>query len=254
MQQERRFPLNPLGLALALMLATGGAQAHQAGDVILRFGATGTHFRGDKPYGHLGFSDFTGWGNDADFNLKLKDDIAPSLGGTWMFADAFGLNVSGNTYRHNLRARYHGGADPDSMRFDGINMMRFKQHSLDIGGVWYPLGAGSARIHPYVGLATTYARTKSRVHRDWAQLEYDFIDEDVRNGLITAAAADLERQLWDEEMADARVNESEWGWKTHLGADVSLNEHWLLNVQVGYTHAASHITYWNWTIGAGFKF
>jgi len=253
MQRERNFSQHTLGLALAAILATGAAQAHQSGDVILRFGATGTHLSDDPYENDMSWQRATGAASNADFSLKLKNDISPALGATWMFADAFGVNLSWNSYHHKLRGRYRG-ANPKFADFNRLNMASFKQQALDIGAVWYPLGAGSERLHPYVGVATTYTRVKSSIHRDWAQLEHDLIDENLANGLITAANADVRHQAWDDFIADGRAKDSEWGWKSHVGADFSLNEHWLLNAQMGYVHSATNLTYWNWTLGAGFKF
>jgi len=253
MQQDRNAPLKTLGLTLAAVLATSAAHAHQTGDVILRFSATGTHLNDDPYRNDDSWQTMTGARNNPDFSLKLKDSIAPTLGVTWMFKDAFGLNLSWGSYRHNLRGRYHG-TDPDFEDYNRLSMARMQHHVVDIGALWYPLGAGSGRFHPYLGLATTYTRAKSAIHRDWARLEHAYIDEDLADGLITSTQAESERKAWDQLIANSRAKDTEWGWKSHVGADFSLTEQWLLNAQVGYVHAATNLRYWNWTVGLGFKF
>jgi len=247
---KTRLPLKTLGLALAAVLATGAAQAHQSGDIIVRLGVTGTHIHKDP------FLDIANGVDAADWDglgVDLKNDTAPALDVTWMFSDAFGLNVSGSAFTHDLRARY-GGTDLDLQDYDGLNMLEIKQRPIAVGAVWYPLGATSGKLHPYVGLSANYTRAKVKVHGDWAQFEHNFIDEDLKGGFITEAEAAEDHQALDDAIAAVRTSESKWGGKANIGADYAITDQWLINTQVGYTRAASNLGYWNATVGVGFKF
>jgi len=253
MQHIKHLPLKTLGLALAAVLATGAAQAHQSGDIIVRLGATGTHINKDlfqSTANDLEAGNF--WDFDG-LSAKMRDDTAPALDVTWMFSDAFGLNVSGSAYAHDLRARY-SGTDPDLQEADGLNLLEVKQRPISIGAVWYPLGNTSGKLHPYVGLSATHTRAKLRIHGDLVQREHAIIDEDLADGWITEAEAAADHQLLDTEVAAARVSESKWGSKANIGVDYSITDQWLINTQVGYTRAASNLGYWNYTVGVGFKF
>jgi len=252
MHLVKHLPLKSLGLALAAALATGAAQAHQSGDVIVRLGASGTHVNKDLAQDAANDLENAGWYLDG-LGTKSKNDVAPALDVTWMFSDAFGLNLFGSQYTHDVRTRY-SGTDPDLKEFDGLNVLEFKQRPISIGAVWYPLGNTSGKFHPYVGLSASYTHAKLKIHGDWVQLEHDFINEDLADGWITEAEAAAEHELLDKDVASARVSDSKWGGKANIGVDYAITDQWLINTQVGYTRAASNLGYWNYTVGVGFKF
>jgi len=196
----------PLGLPWPSSWRPAQPTAHERGDIILRLGLEGTALNDDPYRRDASWQTLTGASSNPDFSLKLKDDLAPSVGATWMVADAFGVNLSWRSWHHNLRGRYRG-TNPAWGDYNGLNMARFQHDTLDVGAVWYPLGAGAARLHPYVGLSTTYSRVKSQIHRHWSALEHSYIDEDLANGLISSAQAAAEHQQWDADVADSRVRD-----------------------------------------------
>jgi len=247
-----RTPLKSLALALSAILATGAgaAQAHESGNTIVRIGAAATHINKDPINALTGALPAQDW-DVSGFGFTLKNDTAPVLDVTWMFSDAFGLNVGAGAFTHDLRI---SAADPLDREYDGVNLFELKQRVATIGGVWYPLGNTASKFHPYVGAGVNYTRAKTSIHNDFANVELGFIDADLKAGLITEAEAAEERQFAHDVFAAARSRDSKWGGNVQIGADYMLTNDWLLNGQVRYTRAASNLGYWNYTVGVGFKF
>ena len=183
---------------LAVALAAPFAQAHQAGDVILRAGAITVDPR-EETSGILvdrGALAGTNLGGKA----SLDSDTQLGLNFAYMLTDHFGIELLAATpFQHDVSISGTAGGIADGKLGD------LKHLPPTLSLVYYPMNSQSA-FQPYVGAGVNYT---------W------FFDESVGS---TATAGGFD---------NFRVKNS-WGWAAQVGMDYMLTDHVMVNAQVRY--------------------
>jgi len=200
--------------------------------------------------------------NNADADLKTKNDTRPALNFTYMFTDVVGVEVMASTaYKHDVRLRYDIDAtDPDMSEAGSLNVFEGKQQPLALGLVTYPLGNRATRVHPYLGAGVIYTRVSLKLHNDTVNLFRDALEEDIQADGLTGTAAAQRREEFERDLGELNEDVSDllrkdnWGGYVMTGADINLTDKLSLNAQVRYHYAASDYKYLNYMLGLGYKF
>jgi outer membrane protein len=182
---------------LALAIAAPIAQAHQAGDIIVRAGAITV-----DPHEDSGNIDHAVLGKVAGSGATLNSDTQLGLNFAYMVTDNFGIELLAATpFSHDVGVKGMPGA------FAGLNgkLGSLKHLPPTISAVYYPLDKSSA-FQPYVGVGINYT---------W------FFDTE----LSSEAEAKGFRGL---DMKDS------WGLAGQIGMDYMLTDNLMLNAQVRY--------------------
>ncbi|QLF93915.1 outer membrane beta-barrel protein [Pseudomonas sp. ABC1] len=191
--------------ALALAIAAPIAQAHQAGDIIVRAGAITVDPREDSSLVKAGGADLAG------SKATLNSDTQLGLNFAYMLTDKFGIELLAATpFSHEV------GAKIPALGYDG-KLGDIKHLPPTLSVVYYPLGGNSA-FQPYVGAGINYT---------W------FFDEslgskaktaglqglDLDNSWGWAAQLGLDYQLTDKILLNAQLRyiDIETTGKTSLG-------------------------------------
>ncbi|MXS17647.1 OmpW/AlkL family protein [Pseudomonas oryzihabitans] len=209
-------PLFRLSL-LALALAAPLAQAHQAGDIILRAGAitVDPHERSSDVKIDRGALSGANLGGKA----SMDSDTQLGLNVAYMLTDHLGVELLAATpFEHQVNIKGTG--------LDAANgkLGSLKHLPPTLSLVYYPLDA-KATFQPYVG----------------AGLNYTWIyDEHVGSGASAAG--------FDNFRAD-----NSWGWSAQVGADLMLTDRVMLNAQVRYIDIATTAHVDNTALGARAK-
>ena len=209
-------PLFRLSL-LALVLAAPFAQAHQAGDIILRAGAitVDPHERSSDVKIDSGALSGANLGGKA----TMDSDTQLGLNVAYMLTDHLGLELLAATpFEHQVNIKGTG--------LDAANgkLGSLKHLPPTLSLVYYPLDA-KATFQPYVG----------------AGLNYTWIyDEHVGSGASAAG--------FDNFRAD-----NSWGWSAQVGADLMLTDRVMLNAQIRYIDIATTAHVDNTALGARAK-
>lgn len=190
---------NAVSLALAVALASGSmlAQAYQAGDLILRLGATTVAPNDDSDNITLPTDPVTVLrGVEVDDDTQLG--IIPAI----MVTDHWGFELLAATpFEHDISVK---GAPLDA------GSTKHLPPTLSLQ--WYPRGNASG-WQPYIGVGLNYTY---------------FYDEDVDSDLKGALGALLGAEKVDLELQDS------FGLSGQVGVDIPLNENWALNAGVWY--------------------
>ncbi|PIA68609.1 outer membrane protein OmpW [Ectopseudomonas toyotomiensis] len=182
---------------LALAIAAPVAQAHQAGDVIVRAGAITVDPREDS-----GNIDHAVLGKVAGSGATLNSDTQLGLNFAYMVTDNFGIELLAATpFSHDVGVKGMPGA------FAGLNgkLGSLKHLPPTLSAIYYPLDKSSA-FQPYVGVGINYT---------W------FFDTE----LSSEAEGKGFRGL---DMKDS------WGLAGQIGMDYMLTDNLMLNAQVRY--------------------
>ncbi|MBG0842823.1 OmpW family outer membrane protein [Ectopseudomonas toyotomiensis] len=182
---------------LALAIAAPVAQAHQAGDVIVRAGAITVDPREDS-----GNIDHAVLGKVAGSGATLNSDTQLGLNFAYMVTDNFGIELLAATpFSHDVGVKGMPGA------FAGLNgkLGSLKHLPPTLSAIYYPLDKSSA-FQPYVGVGINYT---------W------FFDTE----LSSEAEGKGFRGL---DMKDS------WGLAGQIGMDYMLTDSLMLNAQVRY--------------------
>jgi outer membrane protein len=186
-------------LALAVALAAGGtaANAYEAGDVILRLGATTVVPDEDSDDIVLPTEPATVLpGISVDSNTQL------GIIGSWLFSDHFGLELLAAT-------PFHHKFSVNGLGIDGGSV---KHLPPTLSLQWYPRG-GRGGWQPYLGLGVNYTT---------------FFEEDVSGELKGALGAVLGASRADLDLDDSV------GPAAQAGVDFPINEHLGVNFAVWY--------------------
>jgi len=241
---------------LAIALGTiGGVQAHDKHAVILRLGIDGTLLHKDPTDRLAGPQEVaTELGMTLDNpRLKIKDDIVPAVGVTFLFTDRIGMEMALNAYKYDVKTSF-GSTDPNLPATDNLNYREVKQRTLALGVVVYPWGRNLTRFHPYVSLGSTYSQIKHRVHPDASGFFLGQIDQNFQDARIDAETAMTQRGLVQTILDQGRISDDRLGGYIRIGADFTLTKTLQLNHQIGYTRAAPDLGYWSYHLGLGLRF
>lgn len=188
-----------IALALtALALGPLAAQAHQAGDFILRAGAVhvSTHENSSSVRVDRGALAGANLGGRA----RLDNDTQLGLNLAYLVTDHFAVELLGATpFRHDVTIRGTQGGIADG------KLGRLKHLPPVLSALYYPMDNRSA-FQPYLGVGINYT---------W------FHDESIHRDARAAGFRNL------------RVDNS-WGLAAQIGADYLLTDRIMLNLQVRY--------------------
>jgi len=190
-----------LAVAVAAAIAASGAgtaQAHEAGDIIVRAGIVNVDPSGDSDAIVLPTEPATVLPGGVD----VDDDTQLSIIGTFMVTDVWGVELLAATpFEHDI-------SQPDL----GIDAGSTKHLPPTLSLQYYPRG-GQAGWQPYVGIGVNYTY---------------FFDEEVDPALGDALGAVL-------GASSARLDlDDSWGLAGQAGVDIPLNDNWMLNAGVWY--------------------
>lgn len=183
---------------LAAAIAAPAAQAHQAGDIIVRAGAvtvqTDENSSGVKvDRGALAGTDLGGKatvGNDTQLGLNFA----------YMVTDNLGIELLAATpFTHDVHVK---GA---SLATANGKLGTLKHLPPTLSLVYYPLDSKSA-FQPYVGAGVNYT---------W------FMDGDTSSRAEAAGFSNLQAT-------------NSWGWAAQIGADYMLTDNLMINGQIRY--------------------
>ena len=183
--------------ALALAIAAPLAQAHQAGDIIVRAGAITVDPREDS-----GAISTAVTGSVTGSRATLDSDTQLGLNFAYMLTDKFGIELLAATpFTHDVSVK----GLPAGL--DG-KLGEVTHLPPTLSAVYYPLGGNSA-FQPYVGAGINYTI---------------FFDEELTSDRKTAAGGGFSNLSLDDS----------WGLAFQVGADYMLTDNLMLNAQVRY--------------------
>ncbi|CAN7225584.1 OmpW/AlkL family protein [Pseudomonas solani] len=183
---------------LALAVAAPLAQAHQAGDILVRAGAITVNPKADSSSVKVDRGPLAG--ADLGGKATMDSDTQLGLNFAYMLTDHFGLELLAATpFEHEVKLK---GTALDAAN-GSLGSLKHLPPTLSV--VYYPLESQSA-FQPYVGAGINYT---------W------IYDEHVGSG-ATAAGFD-----------NFRVKNS-WGLAWQVGADYMLTDSIMVNAQVRY--------------------
>ncbi|BCD86363.1 outer membrane protein W [Pseudomonas solani] len=183
---------------LALAVAAPLAQAHQAGDILVRAGAITVNPKADSSSVQVDRGALAGL--DLGGKATMDSDTQLGLNFAYMLTDHFGLELLAATpFEHEVKLK---GTGLDAAN-GSLGSLKHLPPTLSV--VYYPLESQSA-FQPYVGAGINYT---------W------IYDEHVGSG-ATAAGFD-----------NFRVKNS-WGLAWQVGADYMLTDSIMVNAQVRY--------------------
>jgi outer membrane protein len=188
-----------LSVALVAALAGGSlaVQAHEKGDMIIRFGATTVEPDAD--------SDAINLPGVPTLRADVDDDTQLGIIPAWMITDKIGLELLAATpFEHDISVGGKGVPDIDA------GSTKHLPPTLSLQ--FYPLG-GNSGWQPYVGVGVNYTY---------------FFDEDVDGELKDALGAIL-----GAEKASLSLSDS-WGLSAQAGVDIPLGNQWGINLAVWY--------------------
>ena len=183
---------------LALAVAAPLAQAHQAGDIIVRAGAVTVDPREDSGNIWVGALDTAVPGTKA----TLDSDTQLGLNFAYMITDHVGIELLAATpFSHSVGVKGMPGA------FEGLNgkLGDIKHLPPTLSVVYYPLDAKSA-FQPYVGAGINYT---------W------FFDTELTSAAEGKGFNGLDMQ-------------DSWGLAFQVGADYMLTDNIMINAQLRY--------------------
>lgn len=213
------------------LLAASIAQAHEAGDIIVRAGAVTVDPREDSSGIKLGGADLGGKAT-LDSNTQLGLNFA------YMLTDKVGVELLAATpFSHDV------GIAGSPAGLDVLNgkLASIKHLPPTVSLVYYPLDNASA-FQPYVGAGVNFT---------W------FFDEDVSSSA-------------EAKGFDGLSLENSWGLAAQVGADYMLTDNWMINAQVRYIDIETtgktnldgvgrlkvdvDVDPWVYMVGLGYKF
>ena len=223
---------------LAIALAVPMAQAHKAGDIIIRAGAVhvNPHESSSSIKGDRGPAAGVNVGGKA----TLDSDTQLGLNFAYMITDHIGVELLGATpFTHNVHVK---GTTLGPVADGKLGKVSHLPPTLSL--VYYPADASQA-FQPYLGVGVNYT---------W------FFDESLSNSARNRGAA----------FHNFKVKNT-WGWAAQIGADYMITDNLMLNAQVRYINIDTRATVesyalqsrvkvdldvnpWVYMVGIGYKF
>lgn len=183
---------------LAIALAAPFAQAHQAGDIIVRAGAITVDPHEDTSGVKIDRGGLAG--ADLGGKAALSSDTQLGLNFAYMLTDNIGIELlAASPFQHDVSIK-GAGLDAANGR---LGTLKHLPPTLSL--VYYPMASSSA-FQPYAGAGINYT---------W------FFDESVGS------------RASDAGFDNFRVKNS-WGWSAQVGMDYMLTDQIMLNAQVRY--------------------
>lgn len=199
---------------LALAVAAPLAQAHQAGDIILRAGAVTVDPREDSDPVTAGSGAVTTTGQ-----ATLNSDTQLGLNFAYMVTDKIGIELLAATpFSHDVGIKGLTGA----LAAANGDFGSIKHLPPTVSVVYYPLDSSSA-FQPYVGAGINYT---------W------FFDDTLSSEAESLGFTGL-------DLKDS------WGWAAQLGADYMLTDSLLINAQIRYIDISTTATTRNDALSLG---
>lgn len=185
---------------IALALATPLAQAHKAGDIIVRAGAATVDPHEDSSELKVGGADVAGT------KATLDSDTQLGLNFAYMITDHVGIELLAATpFSHSVGLKGVDAALGNPAGTIDGSFGDIKHLPPTLSAVYYPLDSQSA-FQPYVGLGINYTI---------------FFDEDLSSRQENNGFSNLEL-------------DDSWGLAYQIGMDYMLSDNLLLNAQVRY--------------------
>lgn len=184
--------------ALALAVAAPLAQAHQAGDIIVRAGAVTVQTQENSSSVKVDRGALAG--TDLGGKASLSNDTQLGLNFAYMMTDNLGIELLAATpFTHDVSIKGAGLGAANGK----LGTLKHLPPTLSL--VYYPLDSKGV-FQPYIGAGINYT---------W------FMDGDTSSRAEQAGFSNL------------RATNS-WGWAAQIGADFMLTENVMLNGQIRY--------------------
>lgn len=169
--------------------------AHEAGDIILRVGATQV-----APDDSSSVVSTATTGPLAATSVGVEDNTQLGLNLVWMWTDSIALEVLAATpFDHDLKV-----SGLDQYGFNTVDLGSTKQLPPTLSALYF-FGSSSSSIRPYIGAGINYTTFFSKDFTSQAETELG------ANGL------DLD---------------DSWGLSGRAGIDIDLSDKWILNASV----------------------
>lgn len=189
-------------LAIATALLSGVVQANEAGDWVIRAGATNV----DPDSGSSGvFVDALG--GDTPLSLSVEDDTQLGLNFAYFFSPNWAIELLAATpFQHDVIINDPDGIAPGifGVPVDGATLAEVKHLPPTLSVLYYFTTAGS--FQPYVGLGLNYTT---------------FFEEKFKSDPDALGFNDLEL-------------DDSWGYSAQIGLDFYFTDNWLVNASARY--------------------
>ena len=222
-----------LGAALAaLALAAPYAQAHQAGDFIVRSGAITTAPNEDSGALHLDGAKVSGT------KATLSSDTQLGLAFSYMLTDHVGVELLAATpFKHRVGVKGLGAG------LDG-KLADIKQLPPTLTLQYYPMDA-SSKFQPYAGIGVNYTLffdedlTSSRKQQGFSNMK-------LQNSVGLSGQLGMDYMLTDRLLVSASVYYMDIDTKATINGPSALG--------VGKTKVDVDVDPWVYMVGVGYKF
>ena len=199
----------------ALALAAPLAQAHEAGDILIRAGAITVNPKADSSHVKVDRGNLAGM--DLEGKATMSSDTQLGLNFAYMLTNHIGIELLAATpFEHDVKVK--GTILPAAN--GKLGTLKHLPPTLSV--VYYPLDSKSA-FQPYVGAGINYT---------W------IYDEHV--------GSSAQGQGFNNFKA-----ENSWGWAAQVGMDYMINDKWMINGQVRYIDISTKATVENSALPAG---
>lgn len=217
---------------LALALCPFAANAHQAGDIIVRAGAATTAPNEDS--GNLKLDGAKVAGTKA----TLDSDTQLGLTFAYMLTDHVGLELLAATpFQHTVAVKGLGAG------LDG-KLADIKQLPPTLSLQYYPMESAS-KFQPYVGLGVNYTWFYDEDLSSTRKNE-GFSNLDLKNSWGWAGQVGMDYMLTDRMMVNASV------WYVDIDTEATMDGPSALSV--GRTKVSVDVDPWVYMVGIGYKF
>lgn len=213
---------------LAITLAAPLAQAHKAGDIIIRAGAitVDPHEKSGHVYVDRGAVASTGLAAMGG-KATLDSDTQLGLNFAYMITDHIGVELLAATpFTHNVHVKNTSLGPYGGVANGKLGQVTQLPPTLSL--VYYPLDSSWA-FQPYVGVGINYT---------WF----------YHTSLSTSA------KYSGAQYSNFKVRDT-WGWAAQVGADYMITDSLMLNAQIRYinidTQATVNVNAFNTTAGLG---